>query len=57
MLHAVHRASVASVAHALYRSLGFKEIAPYADNSMQEYQAAEVMDAYQTNVVFMELVL
>ena len=44
-------------AHDLYRSLGFKEIASYADNSMREYQAAEVIEMYQTKVVFMELVL
>jgi GNAT superfamily N-acetyltransferase len=44
-------------AHALYRSLGFKEIAPYADNSMRDYQVAEIIDKYQTKVVFMELVL
>ncbi len=44
-------------AHQLYRSLGFKEIAPYADNSMRGYQAAETLDLYQTKVVFMELVL
>jgi GNAT superfamily N-acetyltransferase len=44
-------------AHALYGSLGFKEIAPYADNSMKDYQAAEVIDTYQTKVVFMELTL
>lgn len=44
-------------AHTLYRSLGFQEVAPYADNSMQDYQAAEVLDRYQASVVFMELAL
>jgi hypothetical protein len=44
-------------AHQLYRSLGFEEIAPYADKSMRGYQAAETLDMYRTNVVFMELVL
>jgi GNAT superfamily N-acetyltransferase len=44
-------------AHTLYRSFGFKEIAPYADNSMRDYQAPEIIETYQTKVVFMELVL
>ncbi len=44
-------------AHELYRSLGFKEIAPYVDNSMRDYQDPALIDTYQTRVVFMELVL
>jgi GNAT superfamily N-acetyltransferase len=46
-----------TTAHELYRSLGFFEIVPYAENSMQAYQPKETMDAYQTKVVFMELTL
>jgi GNAT superfamily N-acetyltransferase len=44
-------------AHALYRSAGFVEIHPYADNSMRGYQAASAIDAYRDNAVFMELAL
>ena len=46
-----------TAAHALYHSLGFKEITPYANNSMRNYQATTNFEQYQTNVVFMELVL
>ena len=42
-------------AHTLYRSLGFQDIAPYADNSMKSYQAAEQLDQYFTITVFMEM--
>jgi len=42
-------------AHRLYRSLGFVDIAPYADNSMRDYQAADALDAYRGSAVFMEL--
>lgn len=44
-----------SVAHTLYRSAGFVEIAPYAENSMKDYQAADMMDTYRASAVFMEL--
>ena len=44
-----------SAAHALYRSAGFVEIAPYADNSMREYQPGDTLDTYRSSAVFMEL--
>ena len=44
-----------SAAHALYRSVGFVEITPYAENSMKEYQPPETMDTYRSSAVFMEL--
>jgi GNAT superfamily N-acetyltransferase len=44
-------------AHALYRSVGFVDIDPYADNSMRDYQAADALDAYRRSAVFMELTL
>lgn len=46
-----------AAAHGLYRSAGFRDIAPYADNSMQDYQAEDALDAYRRSAVFMELVL
>ncbi len=46
-----------TAAHTLYRSVGFVEIPPYADNSMQEFQAAEVLGRYRTSAIFMQLVL
>jgi GNAT superfamily N-acetyltransferase len=42
-------------AHSLYRSLGFHEIEPYADNSMRSYQSAEQLDQYYSIAVFMEM--
>ena len=42
-------------AHALYRSVGFVEITPYAENSMKAYQPAEKMETYRSSAVFMEL--
>ena len=42
-------------AHTLYRSAGFKEIDPYADNSMESYQAVEQLDKYYAITVFMEM--
>jgi GNAT superfamily N-acetyltransferase len=42
-------------AHSLYRSLGFSEISPYDDNSMQSYQATEQLDQYRAITVFMEM--
>jgi GNAT superfamily N-acetyltransferase len=42
-------------AHSLYRSAGFHEIDPYADNSMESYQPAEQLDQYYSITVFMEM--
>jgi len=42
-------------AHSLYRSVGFYEIDPYADNSMESYQPAEQLDQYYSITVFMEM--
>ena len=44
-----------SAAHALYRSVGFVEITPYADNSMTKYQPHDTMNRYRSSAVFMEL--
>jgi GNAT superfamily N-acetyltransferase len=44
-----------SAAHALYKSVGFAEIIPYADNSMTTYQPRDTMDTYRSSAVFMEL--
>jgi GNAT superfamily N-acetyltransferase len=44
-----------SAAHALYRSAGFVEIEPYAQNSMQDYQSAAALDKYRKSALFMEL--
>jgi GNAT superfamily N-acetyltransferase len=42
-------------AHALYRSVGFVEVEPYADNSMVVYQDPATLDAYRKSAIFMEL--
>ena len=42
-------------AHSLYRSVGFREIDPYTDNSMKPYQAGETLDQYYSITVFMEM--
>jgi GNAT superfamily N-acetyltransferase len=42
-------------AHSLYRSVGFHEIDPYADNSMKSYQDAENLAKYYSITVFMQL--
>ena len=42
-------------AHTLYRSVGFRNIDPYADNSMQSYQEKKNLDKYYTISVFMEM--
>ena len=44
-----------SAAHALYRSAGFTEIAPYDDSSMTRYQPPGTMETYRSSAVFMEL--
>jgi GNAT superfamily N-acetyltransferase len=44
-----------SAAHALYKSVGFTEITPYAESSMTKYQPLETMDKYRSSAVFMEL--
>jgi GNAT superfamily N-acetyltransferase len=44
-----------SAAHALYKSVGFAEITPYAENSMTKYQPRDSMDRYRSSAVFMEL--
>lgn len=42
-------------AHSLYRSVGFRVIHPYADNSMKSYQAQETLERYYSITVFMEM--
>ncbi len=42
-------------AHALYRSIGFREIDPYTANSMEAYHAAAQLDRYYSITVFMEM--
>jgi GNAT superfamily N-acetyltransferase len=44
-----------ATAHAMYRSAGFIEIEPYADNSMQAYQAPEQLAAFRAITMYMEL--
>jgi GNAT superfamily N-acetyltransferase len=44
-----------SAAHALYQSVGFAEITPYAESSMTKYQPRDTMDRYRSSAVFMEL--
>jgi GNAT superfamily N-acetyltransferase len=46
---------VLTAAHTLYRSVGFVEVAPYAANSMKEYQPAGDMDRYRASALFMEV--
>jgi len=44
-------------AHTLYRSVGFKDIDPYSDNSMKSYQPPDTLATYRESAVFMELSL
>jgi GNAT superfamily N-acetyltransferase len=44
-------------AHALYRSLGFRQIAPYEHNSMGAYQSQQQLQNYYRVTVFMEMEL
>jgi GNAT superfamily N-acetyltransferase len=46
-----------SAAHSLYRSVGFRDIEPYAESSMRAYQSAGAMDTYRSSALFMELAL
>ena len=46
---------VLSVAHALYRSVGFTEVTAYDENSMTMYQPSDTIDRYRSSAVFMEL--
>jgi GNAT superfamily N-acetyltransferase len=43
-----------TAAHTLYRSVGFVEIEPYAENSMRAYQPEAAMQRYRASAVFME---
>jgi GNAT superfamily N-acetyltransferase len=43
-----------AAAHGLYRSVGFKDIDPYSENSMKAYQAPEALLAYRESAVSME---
>ncbi len=42
-------------AQSLYRSLGFRQVDPYAHNSMGAYQPPEQLDQYYSITVFMEM--
>jgi len=44
-----------AAAHSLYRSVGFRQIDRYADNSMKTYQSAETLGRYYSITVFMEM--
>jgi GNAT superfamily N-acetyltransferase len=44
-----------TAAHALYKSVGFTEVSPYAENSMTQYQPAATIGTYRSSAVFMEL--
>lgn len=46
-----------SAAHALYRSVGFREIDPYDESSMTDYQSPEALETYHSSAIFMELTL
>jgi|AP12_2_1047962.scaffolds.fasta_scaffold06193_3 GNAT superfamily N-acetyltransferase len=46
-----------TAAHELYRSVGFVEIDPYSQSSMNEYQPPESLPTYRSSAVFMELSL
>ena len=48
---------VLSAAHALYRSVGFREIEPYNESSMTDYQSRDALKTYHSSAVFMELTL
>jgi GNAT superfamily N-acetyltransferase len=44
-------------AHTLYRSVGFVEVEPYVDNSMDAYQDPAMLEAYRKSAIVMELSL
>ena len=46
-----------TAAHSLYHAVGFRDIAPYAENSMRPYQSAQQLDQYYSMTVFMEMAL
>jgi|SRR5688572_26041534 len=46
-----------SAAHNLYRSVGFREIDPYSENSMTAYQPLATLATYRDSALFMELTL
>ena len=43
-----------TAAHNLYRSVGFREIDPYSESSMNAYQPPQALDSYRESAVFME---
>ncbi|MBI4790587.1 MAG: GNAT family N-acetyltransferase [Chloroflexi bacterium] len=42
-------------AHSLYKSVGFRDIERYTDNSMEAYQAKAQLDRYYSITIFMEM--
>jgi ribosomal protein S18 acetylase RimI-like enzyme len=46
-----------TAAHGLYRSVGFREIDPYSENSMRAYQPSDALTVYRESALFMELSL
>jgi hypothetical protein len=42
-------------AHSLYRSIGFREIDPYSENSMESYQPPGQLERYCSITVSMEM--
>jgi GNAT superfamily N-acetyltransferase len=46
-----------TAAHQLYRSVGFVEIEPYPDNSMDDFQDPAARARYRESAVFMEATL
>ena len=51
----LERLEFLEAAKSLYRSVGFREIDPYDDNSMEAYQDAENLDKFYSITVFMEI--
>ena len=44
-----------AAAHALYRSVGFVEVAPRDDNGMRRYQDNVALEAYRNSATFMAM--